>query len=212
MTIPTGFVKSTIQASGEESSRTRSAISSTTGTVRSAFAKPPAPVVSWPMQPQASGTVSSERRAAWPPTRIWIRTKSAPSSARSRSPVTLQLAREALPLQHPRGEAADHVAPLLVDVVQDELAHVDLVALTREPRDELGRVRRAAADDRDLHPFTPVNVTPSTNARCARKKRMSTGSITRIVAAITRFHWTWCSERNWESPIEITQLSWFSPT
>ena len=31
--------------------RTRSAISSTTGTVRSALAKPPAPVVSWPMQP-----------------------------------------------------------------------------------------------------------------------------------------------------------------
>ena len=124
----------------------------------------------------------------------------------------LQLAGIALPLQHPRGEAADHVAPLLVDVVQDELAHVDLVALTREPRDELGRVRRAAADDRDLHPFTPVNVTPSTNARCARKKRMSTGSITRIVAAITRFHCTWWSERNWESPIEITQLSWFSPT
>ena len=108
----------------------------------------------------------------------------------------LQLAGIALALQHPRGEAADHVAPLLVDVVQDELAHVDLVALPREPRHELRRVRRAAADDRDLHPLTPVRVTPSTNARCARKKRTSTGSITRIVAAITRFHCTWCSERN----------------
>ena len=40
-------------------SRTRSAISSMTGTVRIAFAKPPAPVVSWPTQPQASGIVSS---------------------------------------------------------------------------------------------------------------------------------------------------------
>ena len=39
--------------------RTRSAISSTTGTVRIALAKPPAPVVSCPMQPQASGAVSS---------------------------------------------------------------------------------------------------------------------------------------------------------
>ena len=59
MTIPTGFVKSTIHAPGAARSRTRSAISSTTGTVRIAFAKPPAPVVSWPMQPHASGTVSS---------------------------------------------------------------------------------------------------------------------------------------------------------
>ena len=212
MTIPTGFVKSTIHASGEESSCTRSAISSTTGTVRSAFAKPPAPVVSWPMQPQASGTVSSESRAAWPPTRIWTRTKSAPSSARSRSPVTSSAAVKALALEHPRGEPADDVPPLGVDVVQDELADADLVVLAREPRDELRRVRRAAADDRDLHPFTPVRVTPSTKARCARKKRMITGSITRIVAAMTRFHCTWCSERNWESPIETTQLSGFSPT
>ena len=62
--MPTGFVKSTIQAPGAARSRTRSAIPSTTGTVRRAFAKPPAPVVSWPMHPQASGTVSSERRAS----------------------------------------------------------------------------------------------------------------------------------------------------
>ena len=59
VTIPTGFVKSTIQAPSAARSRTRSAISSTTGTVRSAFASPPAPVVSWPMHPHASGTVSS---------------------------------------------------------------------------------------------------------------------------------------------------------
>ena len=72
--MPTGFVKSTIQASGAPTSRTRSAISSTTGTVRIAFAKPPAPVVSCPMQPQASGAVSSCSRASCPPTRIWIRT------------------------------------------------------------------------------------------------------------------------------------------
>ena len=75
-------------AVGGALARAASAISSTTGTVRSAFASPPAPVVSWPMQPHASGTVSSVRRAAWPPTRIWISTKSAPSSARSRSPVS----------------------------------------------------------------------------------------------------------------------------
>ena len=72
--MPTGFVKSTIQARGAASARTRSAMSSTTGTVRIAFAKPPAPVVSCPMQPQASGAVSSCSRASWPPTRIWIST------------------------------------------------------------------------------------------------------------------------------------------
>ena len=88
MTIPTGFVKSTIQAPAAARSRTRSAMSSTTGTVRSALASPPAPVVSWPMHPHATGIVSSRSRASWPPTRIWIRTKSAPSSARSRSPVS----------------------------------------------------------------------------------------------------------------------------
>ena len=38
--MPTGFVKSTIQAPARASSRTRSAISSTTGTVRSALREP----------------------------------------------------------------------------------------------------------------------------------------------------------------------------
>ena len=51
VTIPTGLVKSMIQASGSARCRARSAMSSTTGTVRSALASPPAPVVSWPMQP-----------------------------------------------------------------------------------------------------------------------------------------------------------------
>ena len=64
VTIPTGLVKSTIQASGAASSRARSAISSTTGTVRIALAKPPAPVVSCPMQPHGSGTVSSREPRA----------------------------------------------------------------------------------------------------------------------------------------------------
>ena len=124
----------------------------------------------------------------------------------------LERAVEALAFEHPRGEPADDVPPLGVDVVQDELPDADPLVLAREPRHELRRVRRAAADDRDLHPFTPVRVTPSTKARWARKKRMITGSITRIVAAMTRFHCTWCSERNWESPIWTTQLSGFSPT
>ena len=91
MTIPTGFVKSTIHASGARR-RAVSAMSRTTGTVRSAFASPPKPVVSWPRQPQASGTDSSTIRAAWPPTRIWMRTASAPSTASSRLVVVTRFA------------------------------------------------------------------------------------------------------------------------
>jgi hypothetical protein len=62
----------------------RSAMSRTTGTVRSALARPPAPVVSWPTQPHSSGQVSSRWRAAWPPTRSCSRTAPAPSRPSSR--------------------------------------------------------------------------------------------------------------------------------
>ena len=96
----------------------------------------------------------------------------------------------ALPLEHARGHLADDRAPLGVDVVEDELVDRHPVALAREPGDELRGVRRAAADHRELHPFTPVSVTPSTNAFWARKKTTITGSITSTVAAIVRFHCT----------------------
>lgn len=86
VTMPTGLVKSMIQASGA-ARLTRSAMSSTTGTVRIAFASPPAPVVSWPMQPHSSGQVSSSLRAACPPTRSWSSTASAPATPASRSEV-----------------------------------------------------------------------------------------------------------------------------
>ena len=97
----------------------------------------------------------------------------------------------ALPVEHPLRESADDLEPLGVDVVQHELAHVDRLALAAEARDELRRVGGAGADDRDLHPFTPVRVTPSTKALCARKKSTITGAITISVAAMTRFHCTW---------------------
>src|SRR5205807_10251501 len=109
----------------------------------------------------------------------------------------------ALLREHASRQPADHFAPLGVDVLQDELVHVE----PRQARHELRGVRRASTDDRDLHPFTPVSVTPSTNARCARKKITITGAITRSVAAIVRFHCTWCSDRNSERPIDSTQ--WF---
>ena len=114
----------------------------------------------------------------------------------------LERAAEAARVEHPPRERADDLEPLGVDVVQRQLAD------RRAPRagHELRRVRRPGADDRDLHPFTPVSVTPSTNAFWARKKRTITGAITSSVAAIVRFHCTWCSERNCERPSDTTQL------
>src|SRR5262249_42283702 len=116
-----------------------------------------------------------------------------------------ELAAPARALEHPRREPADDVETLVVDVHERQLVDRDVEA--PEAGHELRRVRRARADDGDLHPFTPVRVTPSTNAFCARKKMITTGTITSSVAAIVRFHCTWCSERNWDRPIDSTQ--WF---
>ena len=164
------------------------------------------------MQPQASGTVSSESRAAWPPTRSWSSTNVGALDRAVEIVRDLERAAEALPLEHPRRHLADDLAPLGVDVVEDELVDGDPLSLAREAGDELGRVGRATADDGDLHPFTPVSVTPSTNAFWARKKTMTTGSMISSVAAIVRFHCTWWRLRNCASPIEATQWSGFSPT
>ena len=112
------------------------------GTVRSALAKPPAPVVSWPMTPKRRGSVSSTSRAAWPPTRSWSSTKSAPSMAASRSPVRVSRPGPAQPIEHPLGEAADDLEPLRVDVEQDEL--VDRQAV-RAPGEALDQFRRVGA-------------------------------------------------------------------
>src|SRR6185312_5109730 len=81
----------------------------------------------------------------------------------------VELAAVALAVEHPLRQPPDHLAALVVDVVQHELVERYPLALAREPGHELGRVGRASADDGELHPFTPVSVTPSTNARCAQK-------------------------------------------
>ena len=190
---------------------TRSAISSTTGTVRSALANPPAPVVSCPMQPQRErhGLVVEPRRLA--ADADLDSTASAPSSARSRSPVTVSSPPKPWRSSIRARQPADDLAPLGVDVVQDQLANVEPVALAREPGHELGRVRRAAADDRDLHPLTPVSVTPSTNAFWAAKKsdddrrheqqRRGHGEVPLHLVEV----------RNCDRPTETVQWSGFSP-
>ena len=193
-------------------SRTRSAISSTTGTVRSALRE-----AAGARRLLADAAAGERDRLVGEPRRLAADADLDEHEVGAvEGAVEIagddELAVEALSVEHPRGHAADDLAPLGVDVVQGELGHVDPVALAREAGDELGRVGRPAADDRDLHPFTPVSVMPSTNAFWARKKTTITGSITSSVAAIVRFHCTWWRPRNCASPIDATQWSGFSPT
>src|SRR4029079_15306301 len=103
----------------------------------------------------------------------------------ARVPGAPQPPAEALLAQHPVGEPADDVEPRGVDVVQRERGHAE--ALAREPGHELGRVRRAGADDGDPHPLTPVSVTSSTNAFWAAKNSPMTGAMNSSVAIIVRF-------------------------
>ena len=198
VTMPTGFVKSTIQASGLACARTVSATRSTTGTVRSAFAKPPGPVVSWPMQPHSCGNVSSPWRAAWPPTRSWISTASA-----SDTPATRSLGRHDAPgvprgAEHPLAHPADEPQPLGVGVDEPQLLDGQHVAHAGEPVDEFGGVGGASTDDSEFHgyPFTPVSVMPSTKTRWAKKKMRTTGTVTRMVIVIVSPQSVPCTPRN----------------
>ena len=132
----------------------RSARSSTTGTVRSALAKPPAPVVSWPIVPKRGGRVSSTqaRRLA-----ADAQLDEDEVGAVERG---IAIARQdepagpAEPLEHPPGEPADDLEPLGIDVEQDELVDRQAVGAAGDALDQLGRVGAAAADDRELdaHP------------------------------------------------------------
>ena len=151
MTSPVGFVKSTNHAPGAPRSAVSSASSSTTGTVRSAFANPPGPVVSWPMHPNRSGIVSSWSRAAWPPTRSCTITKSAPSSASVPVGGEDERPGPSDAAEHALGERADDLEALRIDVQEHELVHREPIAAGDEPLDELRGVGAAAADHRDLH-------------------------------------------------------------
>ena len=90
VTIPAGLVKLMMKASGANSSTFR-AISSSTGMVRSALAKPPTPVVSWPIRPYFKPRRSSAARAGSWPTRSWVSTNLASRMASSSSKCTLTL-------------------------------------------------------------------------------------------------------------------------
>ncbi len=191
MTIPTGFVKSTIQA--PSAARSRGALGDLEhdrdGAQRLRQAAGAGRLLADAAAGERHGLVREPRLLAADADLDEDEVGAFDSAVEVVRDDELPL--EALPLEHPRCHLTDDPAPLGVDVVQDELVDVDPGSLPRQPGDELGRVGRAAADDRDLHPFTPVSVTPSTNARCARKKRRTTGAMTISVAAIVRFHCTW---------------------
>ncbi len=106
----------------------------------------------------------------------------------------------ALPGEDPAGQAADQLEPVGGRVDEHQLVDRQLVAEPGEPVDQLGGVRRPAADDRELHPFTPVSVTPSMKAFCAKKNTMITGAITSNVAAMVRFQSVWWAPLNDSSP------------
>ena len=195
VTMPTGLVKSTIHASGLAFS-TREAMSRTTGTVRRALASPPAPVVSCPTQPHSSGQVSSWLRAslaAHPELEEHgVRAGHARVEIRRRG----EDSRLAMALEDPPTEAADQRQPVLGGVDQDQLVDREHVLHPGESVDQLRCVRRPAADHRELHPFTPVSVTPSMKAFCARKNTAITGAMTSSVAAMVRFQFVWCALLN----------------
>ena len=109
----------------------------------------------------------------------------------------VECAVEPLAREDPLRQRAEHLAPVTIDVMQRQAADVDPLALAHQPGDELGRVGRSGADDREFHPFsrvthpfTPVSVIPSTNAFWAKKNRMITGAMNTTVPAITRFQLT----------------------
>ena len=149
VTMPTGLVKSTIQAPGSARRRACSAMSSTRGTVRRALARPPgaggllpdAVVVKRPRlvpvarRLAADAQLDQHRGGAVEGVVQVV----GPSDGR-RMPV---------PAHDPRRHRADRGQPRLVRVDQDELGHPG--GEPAEPVGELRGVGRAATDHRDLH-------------------------------------------------------------
>ena len=200
--MPTGLVKSMIHASGA-ALVTCSAMSSTTGTVRSALARPPAPVVSCPTQPHSKrpGLVLVAGGLAADPELEQHRVHAVERGLEGRR--RDQLSRVAQPREDPPPDARDQLEPLGRRVDEHQLVDGQHVPQPAEPVHELGCVRRPAADDRDLHsvhPLTPVSVTPSMKAFWARKKSAITGAITSRVAAMVRFQLVWWALLNVLSP------------
>src|SRR5215475_2282131 len=140
VTMPTGLVKSMMNAEGEARRLARSARSSTTGTVRSALASPPAPVVSCPTQPQASGLAAD-------PELEQDRVRALGALVQALGPA--HLGGVVVGGHDPGRDRPDHAQPARVGVDQHQL--LDLGQQPPDPVSELGRVGGSAADHRKLH-------------------------------------------------------------
>jgi len=144
--MPTGFVKSTIQASGSASSRTRA------DRHRSQCL---------PQSARAGGLLADA--AAGKRDRLVGQPRFLPADAKLDQDERRALDRgievvgdgefSVVPgrAEHPIGEPADDLAAFGVDVLQHELAEVEALPLARQPGHELRSVGRAAPDDSELH-------------------------------------------------------------
>lgn len=165
VTMPTGLVKSMIQASGLVR-RTRSAMSSTTGTVRSALARP-----------CGAGGLLADAAALQRPGLVLVPRGLSADAQLEEDGVGAGHARVqvggggdlpgvVLLGEDPPGQAADQFEPVGRRVDEHQLLDRQRVPQPGEAVDQFRGVGGPATNYCELHcqPFTPVSVTPSTNA------------------------------------------------
>ncbi len=115
-----------------------------------------------------------------------------------------QLSRVAQPREDPPPDARDQLEPLgrRVDEHQlvDRAARPAAGRARRRARGCTSTLRRRPRFSQQLHPLTPVSVTPSMKALWARKNSAITGAITSSVAAMVRFQLVWWALLNVLSP------------
>ena len=147
--------------------------SSTTGTVRSAFANPPGAgrLLADGAEPAAAASRRTSR-AAWPPTRSWMSTKSAPSRAASRSPVQRPAGPASRPARASGRRARRRSSSRSGSMSSRTSSSIgSTVGAAGEALDELRRVGAAAADDRDLEAHRASSSLPN---RCGLDRLLIT--------------------------------------
>ena len=184
VTIPAGFVKLISQAFGACLAIV-SARRTITGIVRSAKQMPPGPVVSWPSTPSPSGTSSSTTRPSSWPTRIAQKTKSAPSTASTRSVVARNGSRVAVlgrePVEHVRRCAPAATASMSCRTTSSQAEPLGL--LQQRAVDERD-AEAAAADDRQLHAtVTSIPAASTAERHGGRQRRVGDDVVDRLRAA-----------------------------
>ena len=165
VTIPTGFVKSTIQASGRRAAGHQlGELEDRRGTVRIALAKPPAPgrLLADDAEAERERLVDADARPGRRPAAGGARSRRRRARRRDRRSACsrpVQPSRSSIRCARP----PTTVEALGIDVEQDELVDGQAVRASHEALDQLGRVRAPAADDRDLGAHPPSH--PSADGR-----------------------------------------------